>query len=133
MTLQPGLQLDASPTSAPRNLSRLQRHAQEGSTVGWCKLDGTVEKTKITELYVSESLDRIDADEAGPGEIAAVAGMAEITIGETLADPDQPSPSRHHGRRAEPDHDDRHQHVAPRRTEVRSSRRVWSRAASTRS
>jgi len=38
-------------------------------------------------------LDRIDADEAGPGEIAAVAGMAEITIGETLADPDQPSPS----------------------------------------
>ena len=63
---------------------------KKGSTVGWCKLDGTVEKTKITELYVSESLDRIDADEAGPGEIAAVAGMAEITIGETLADPDQP-------------------------------------------
>jgi len=66
---------------------------KKGSTVGWCKLDGTVEKTKITELYVSESLDRIDADEAGPGEIAAVAGMAEITIGETLATRTSPSPS----------------------------------------
>ena len=58
--------------------------------MAWCKLDGTIEKTKITELYVTDALDRVDADEAGPGEIAAVAGMAEITIGETLADADDP-------------------------------------------
>ena len=60
--------------------------------MAWCKLDGTIENTKITELYVTDALDRVDAAEAGPGEIAAVAGMAEITIGETLADPDDPRP-----------------------------------------
>ena len=49
--------------------------------------DGEVERAKVTELYVTEALDRVDADEAGPGEIVAVAGLAEVTIGETLADP----------------------------------------------
>ena len=92
MTLQALVcNLDASPYVGRLAICRVYNGTlKKGSTVGWCKLDGTVEKTKITELYVSESLDRIDADEAGPGEIAAVAGMAEITIGETLADPDQP-------------------------------------------
>ena len=47
---------------------------------------------KIAELYVTDALDRVDAEEAGPGEIIAVAGIAEITIGETLADPDDPRP-----------------------------------------
>src|SRR5205814_7622493 len=47
---------------------------------------------KITELYVTEALDRVDAEEAGPGEIIAVAGLAEVTIGETLADPSDPRP-----------------------------------------
>ena len=92
MTLQALVcNLDASPYVGRLAICRVYNGTlKKGSTVGWCKLDGTVEKTKITELYVSESLDRIDADEAGPGEIAAVAGMAEITIGETLAAPDQP-------------------------------------------
>ena len=54
--------------------------------------DGPIERVKITELYVTEALDRVDADEAGPGEIVAVAGLAEVTIGETLADPDDPRP-----------------------------------------
>jgi GTP-binding protein len=62
----------------------------KGSTVGWCRLDGTVEKAKITELYVTEALDQVPAESAGPGEIVSVAGLAEVTIGETLADPDQP-------------------------------------------
>jgi GTP-binding protein len=62
--------------------------------VAWCKLDGTIERTKITELFITDALDRVDARAAGPGEIAAVAGMAEITIGETLADPDDPRPCR---------------------------------------
>ena len=47
---------------------------------------------KVTELYVTEALDRVDADEAGPGEIIAVAGLADVTIGETLADPEDPRP-----------------------------------------
>ena len=49
-------------------------------------------RSSITELYVTEALDRVDADEAGPGEIIAVAGLADVTIGETLADPDDPRP-----------------------------------------
>ena len=60
--------------------------------MAWCRADGTIEQAKISELYVTEALDRVEADEAGPGEIIAVAGIAEITIGETLADPDDPRP-----------------------------------------
>ena len=62
----------------------------KGSPVSWCRLDGTVEKVKITELYVTEALDQVPAESAGPGEIVSVAGLAEVTIGETLADPDRP-------------------------------------------
>jgi GTP-binding protein len=63
---------------------------RKGAMVGWCRLDGTVEKAKITELYVTEAFEQVAAEEAGPGEIVSVAGLAEITIGETLADPDNP-------------------------------------------
>ena len=85
--------LDASPYVGRLAICRIhQGTLRKGSTVAWCRLDGTIERTKITELYVTDALDRVDADEAGPGEIAAVAGMAEITIGETLADPDDPRP-----------------------------------------
>jgi GTP-binding protein len=63
---------------------------RKGAVVGWCRLDGTVEKTKVTELYVTEALEQVPADSAGPGEIISVAGLAEVTIGETLADPDDP-------------------------------------------
>ena len=51
-----------------------------------------MERFKVAELYVSEGLDRVDAAEAGPGEIIAVAGLSEVTIGETLSDPDDPRP-----------------------------------------
>jgi GTP-binding protein len=63
---------------------------RKGAVVGSCRLDGTVEKTKVTELYVTEALEQVPADSAGPGEIISVAGLAEVTIGETLADPDDP-------------------------------------------
>ena len=65
---------------------------RRGEPVAWCRADGTIEQAKLGELYVTEALDRVDAEEAGPGEIIAVAGIAEITIGETLADPDDPRP-----------------------------------------
>ncbi len=62
----------------------------KGGMIGWCKLDGTVEKAKITEMYVTESLEQVPAESAGPGEIVSIAGLAEVTIGETLADADNP-------------------------------------------
>jgi len=62
----------------------------KGGAVGWCRLDGTVEKARVTELYVTEALEQVPAESAGPGEIVSVAGLAEVTIGETLADPDEP-------------------------------------------
>ena len=65
---------------------------RKGQQVAWCRADGRIERAKVTELYVTDALDRVDAEEAGPGELIAVAGMPEVTIGETLADSDDPRP-----------------------------------------
>ena len=65
---------------------------RKGQQIAWCRADGSIERATVAELYVTEALDRVDAEEAGPGEIIAVAGIAEVTIGETLADPDDPRP-----------------------------------------
>ena len=62
----------------------------KGQQVAWMKADGTVARTKITELLITEALDRIPVESAFAGDLIAVAGMAEITIGETLADPENP-------------------------------------------
>jgi GTP-binding protein len=83
--------LDASPYVGRLALCRVFNGTiTRGQQVAWCKIDGTVERVKITELYITEALDRVDAEHAGPGEIIAIAGIAEVTIGETLADPDAP-------------------------------------------
>ena len=58
----------------------------------WCRHDGSQQRVKITELLMTEALERKPAEEAGPGDIIAVAGIPEITIGETLADPENPIP-----------------------------------------
>jgi GTP-binding protein len=85
--------LDASPYVGRLALCRVRHgHIRKGQTVAWCRIDGGIEKVKITELYITDALDRVDADEAGPGEIIAIAGIPEITIGETLADADDPRP-----------------------------------------
>jgi GTP-binding protein len=65
---------------------------RRGQQAAWCRADGTVERFKVAELYVSEGLDRVDAAEVGPGEIIAIAGLSEVTIGETISDPDDPRP-----------------------------------------
>ncbi|MET0627146.1 MAG: translational GTPase TypA [Acidimicrobiia bacterium] len=85
--------LDASPYVGRIALCRV-RHGfmQRGQVVAWCRADGTIENVRITELYVTEALERVDADEVGPGDIIAIAGLADVTIGETLADPDDPRP-----------------------------------------
>jgi GTP-binding protein len=65
---------------------------RRGQTVAWCRAGGTIERAQVAELYVTEALDRVDAEEASAGEIIAVAGIPEVTIGETLADPQDPRP-----------------------------------------
>ncbi|HZL05044.1 MAG TPA: GTP-binding protein, partial [Coriobacteriia bacterium] len=85
--------LDASPYVGRLALCRVQQGTiRKGQQVAWCRADGTVERVKITELYVTEALERIDVAEAGPGDIIAIAGLADVTIGETLTDPDDPRP-----------------------------------------
>src|SRR4051812_40541566 len=85
--------LDASPYVGRLALCRV-RHGtiRRGETIAWCRADGSLETARVGELYVTEALDRVDAEEAGAGEIIAVAGLADVTIGETLADRDDPRP-----------------------------------------
>jgi GTP-binding protein len=85
--------LDASPYVGRLALCRV-RHGtvRRGQQVAWCRASGEITRAQIGELYVTDALDRVDAEEAGPGEIIAVAGIAEVTIGETLADLDDPRP-----------------------------------------
>ncbi len=85
--------LDASPYVGRLALCRVaQGTIRRGQQVAWCRADGTIERARVTELYVTEALDRVEAEEVGPGELIAVAGIAEVTIGETLADPGDPRP-----------------------------------------
>jgi GTP-binding protein len=85
--------LDASSYLGRIALCRMHSGTIErGQQVAWCRRDGSVERVKITELYLTEALERVPAQTAGPGDIIAVAGIADITIGETLADADDPRP-----------------------------------------
>lgn len=85
--------LDASPYVGRLAICRVRQGTiTKGAPIAWCREDGSVEQASVTELYVTEELDRVDAAEAGPGEIIAVAGLPEVTIGETLADAEDPRP-----------------------------------------
>jgi GTP-binding protein len=85
--------LDASPYVGRLALLRV-RHGtlRKGQQVAWCRADGTIEMARVTELYLTEALDRVPAEQAGPGEIVALAGLPDVTIGETIADPSDPTP-----------------------------------------
>ncbi|MCU0264706.1 MAG: translational GTPase TypA [Actinomycetia bacterium] len=85
--------LDASPYLGRLALCRVrQGWIRKGQQVAWCRTDGSMERVRITELLMTEALERVPAEDAGPGDIIAVAGIPEITIGETLADADDPRP-----------------------------------------
>jgi GTP-binding protein len=85
--------LDASPYVGRLAICRIrQGEIRRGETIGWARHDGSIERIRVTELYVTESLERIDAEEAAAGEIIAVAGIPEITIGDTLTDAADPRP-----------------------------------------
>ncbi|NOJ58447.1 translational GTPase TypA [Arthrobacter sp. 260] len=85
--------LDASPFLGRLALLRIFNGTlRKGQTVAWARHNGEMKSVKITELLATRALDRVPTDSAGPGEIVAVAGIEDITIGETLTDIDNPQP-----------------------------------------
>jgi GTP-binding protein len=85
--------LDASPYLGRLALCRIRNGIlRRGDSVLRCRVDGSTERVRITDLTVTEELTRVPADEAGPGEIIAIAGIEDVAIGETLTDPDDPRP-----------------------------------------
>jgi len=85
--------LDASPFLGRLALLRIfNGELKKGQTVAWVRHNGDVSNVRVTELLKTKALDRYPAESAGPGDIVAVAGFDEITIGETLADPDDIRP-----------------------------------------
>ncbi len=85
--------LDRSPYLGRIALCRIRQGTlRRGEPVAWCRTGGAIERVKVTELFITEGLERVPAEEAGPGEIIAVAGLPDVTVGETLADADDPRP-----------------------------------------
>ena len=85
--------LDASPYLGRLALCRVfAGEMKRGQVVAWCKQDGTIQNIKLTEMLITEALDRVPAEIARPGDIIAIAGIPDITIGETLSDPENPKP-----------------------------------------
>jgi GTP-binding protein len=87
--------LDASPYVGRLALCRVRNGTiRRGQEVAWCRADGSIEPAKVAELYVTEALDRVEAEEARPGRSSRSPASKEITIGETLADPTTHARSR---------------------------------------
>ena len=85
--------LDASPYLGRLALCRvINGTLRRGQNVAWCKADGSVTTVKLSELLMTHALERMPAEEAGPGDIVAIAGIPDIMIGETLSDPENPVP-----------------------------------------
>ena len=79
--------LDSSPYLGRLALCRVHEgEISKGQTVAWIKTDGSIQRVKISELLMTEALERVPAEKAGPGDIIAIAGIETITLGETLAD-----------------------------------------------
>ena len=85
--------LDASPFLGRLALCRVHEGTiRKGQTVAWCREGGAVQRVRISELLMMDGLERKPAEQAGPGDIIAIAGIPEIMIGDTLADADDPKP-----------------------------------------
>lgn len=85
--------LDSSPYLGRLALCRIvEGTIRRGETVAWCRRDGSVQNVKLSELLMTDALDRKSVETAGPGDIIAIAGIPEITIGETISDADDPHP-----------------------------------------
>lgn len=85
--------LDASPYLGRLALCRvINGELRRGQQVAWCRQDGTIQRVKLSELLMTEALERVPAALGRPGDIVAIAGIDDITIGETIADPENPIP-----------------------------------------
>jgi GTP-binding protein len=85
--------LDASSFLGRIALCRIHAgRLRKGQTVAWCRENGTVERVRIAELLITDALDRVPAEMAEAGDLVAISGIPEITIGDTLSDPDDPHP-----------------------------------------
>ncbi|MEX5636874.1 MULTISPECIES: translational GTPase TypA [Parafrankia] len=85
--------LDASPYLGRLALCRVHNGTiTRGQAATLCRVDGSQQRVKITEMLMTEALERVPAEEAGPGDIIAIAGIPDIMIGETLADTEDPRP-----------------------------------------
>jgi GTP-binding protein len=83
--------LDASPFLGRLALLRIHEgNLHKGQQVAWMRRDGTVQNVKVSEMLITKGLERIPGESAGPGDIVAIAGIPDIMIGETLADPENP-------------------------------------------
>ena len=83
--------LDSSPYLGRLAICRVREgEIKRGQSVAWIKADGTVSRVRIAELLMNDTLERVPAESAGPGDIIAVAGIEDITLGETLADAENP-------------------------------------------
>lgn len=90
--------LDSSPFLGRLALLRVFNGTlKKGQTVAWVRHDGSHTNARITELLKTRALERYPAESAGPGDIVAIAGIEDITIGETIADPEdvRPLPAIH--------------------------------------
>ena len=85
--------LDASPYLGRLALCRIHEGTlRRGQMVAWCRTDGSIERVKVSELFITEALERVPTEQAQYGDLVAIAGIPDITIGETLADPEDPRP-----------------------------------------
>lgn len=85
--------LDSSPFLGRLALVRIFNGTlKKGQTVAWARHDREIKNVRISELLATKALERVPAESAGPGEIVAVAGIEDITIGETLTDAENPKP-----------------------------------------
>lgn len=85
--------LDSSPYVGRIAVCRVEHGTiRKGQAIAWCRENGTVASARVGTLTVTEALDRVDVDSAGPGELIGVSGLEDVTIGETLADPEDPRP-----------------------------------------
>ncbi|MEZ5246230.1 MAG: translational GTPase TypA [Acidimicrobiales bacterium] len=85
--------LDSSPYVGRIAVCRVEHGTiRKGQAIAWCREDGTIASARVGTLTITEALDRVEVDSAGPGELIGVSGIDNVTIGETLADPDDPRP-----------------------------------------
>ena len=85
--------LDASPYVGRIALCRVMHGTvTKGSKIAWCRTNGDIVQSQVVNLYVTEYLERVEVESAGPGEVIAISGIEEITIGETLSDINNPTP-----------------------------------------